>query len=77
MAKFYCPPPCPACDAPTDYAVDGESIMPTLCDECTRSIDFTDPRIVAVAREPRGLPGRRKVPQRLPKESLWLEDGAA
>jgi hypothetical protein len=77
MAKFYCRPPCPACDAPTDYALDGESIIPTLCDECTRSLDFMDPRIVAIAREARGLPKRRRVPQRLPANSLWVEEEAA
>jgi hypothetical protein len=79
MAKFYCPPPCPACDEPTDYQVDGESIIPTLCDECVRSLDYADPRVVAVAREARGLPRRRRHrrPQRLPKESLWASDEAA
>jgi hypothetical protein len=57
MAKSYCPPPCPACDAPTDYSIaeDGP-IIPTLCDECVCSVDYADPRIVIVAREARGLP---------------------
>ena len=77
MAKFYCPPPCPACDAPTDYQIDGEAIIPTLCDECMRAVDYSDPRVVAAAREARGLPRRRRGPQRLPKESLWLDGEAA
>jgi hypothetical protein len=73
MAQFYCPPPCPACDEPTDYSIDGESIIPTLCDECARSLDFTDPRVVA-AREARGLPRRRTRPKRLPAECLWVDE---
>jgi hypothetical protein len=77
MAKFYCPPPCPACDAPTDYLVKGDFIIPTLCDECVQSLDFTDHRVVAVAREARGLPKRRRVPQRLPAACLWVEEDAA
>jgi hypothetical protein len=77
MAKSYCPPPCPACDAPTDYQVDGEFIIPTLCDECMRSVDFADHRVVAVAREARGLPKRRRVPQRLPAISLWVDEDEA
>jgi hypothetical protein len=77
MAKFYCPPPCPACDAPTDYQVDCDSIIPTLCDECMRSLDFTDPRVVDIAREARGLPRRRRVPQRLLAECLWVDEEEA
>lgn len=28
MVKSYCRPPCPACDAPTDYRVNGEPTLP-------------------------------------------------
>lgn len=77
MSKSYCRPPYPACDAPTDYQVDGKSIVPTLCNECVRVLDYADPRIVAIAREARGLPRRRRVAQRLPAASLWVEEEAA
>jgi hypothetical protein len=54
MAKLpiYRRSPCPACGAPADYSIDesGE-IIPLLCDECVRAIDFTDPRVIAVAKE--------------------------
>jgi hypothetical protein len=77
MAKSYCRPPCPACDAPTDYALDGDCIIPTLCNECVCALDYADPRVVAAAREARGLPKRRRVAQRLPASSLWVEGEAA
>jgi hypothetical protein len=62
MAKLpiYRRPPCPACGAPTDYSVDesGE-IIPLLCDECVRALDMADTRIIAIAREARGIKPRR------------------
>jgi hypothetical protein len=57
--------------------IDGESIIPTLCDECRRAVEFSDHRVVAVAREARGFARRRRVARRLPAASLWVEGEAA